>query len=202
MSVKEAALWKTWGGGRKREGREKLWKKFKNLKNICPNVSRDDDKGALTLRNRMQKNVVFAVFLCKIQFCLVVDLFVDLPFFLPKSQIYLPFFWTKLHIYRCRFKPKEHVSFKWKPFFSPPSAAMFGDRTGTGLRQNRRGPSRSTELIFNQDFQGLFIYIIILALGCGDHGGVGEIIMTFRFMKNWGIEKNREMNKQKKKKKR
>lgn len=57
---------------------------------------------------------------------------------------------------------------------------------------DRRGPSRSTELIFNQDFQGLFIYIIILALGCGDHGGVGEIIVTFRFMKNWGMEKKRK----------
>lgn len=44
------------------------------------------------------------------------------------------------------------------------------------------------ELIFNQDFQGLFVYIIILVLCCRDDGELGEIIMTFSFMKI-GIEK-------------
>lgn len=44
--------------------------------------------------------------------------------------------------------------------------------------------SRSTQLIFNQDFQGLYIYIIILVLCCGDQGAVAEIRMTFSFMKH------------------
>lgn len=52
-----------------------------------------------------------------------------------------------------------------------------------------RGLSRSKEFIFNQDFQGLFIYIIILVLCCGYDGELGEIIMTFSFMKNWGKNK-------------
>lgn len=42
------------------------------------------------------------------------------------------------------------------------------------------------ELIFNQDFQGLFIYMIILVLCWGDDGGLGEIRLTISFMKTWG----------------
>lgn len=49
------------------------------------------------------------------------------------------------------------------------------------------------ELIFNQDFQGLFIYIIILVLCRGDDGELGEIIMTLSFMKNWGGKKRKEL---------
>lgn len=124
--------------------------------------------------------------------CLSISIF----FFLPKSQIYLSFFgWSYIFIdedlnLRSIFNLNENHFFPlccdvWRPH---------GDRPAS----DRRGPSRSAELIFNQDFQGLFIYIIILALGCGDHGRVGGIIMTFRFMKNWGIEKKKEMNKQNK----
>lgn len=47
------------------------------------------------------------------------------------------------------------------------------------IKSIHRGLSRSTQLIFNQDFQGLLIYIIIF----GDDGELGEIIMTFSFMK-------------------
>lgn len=53
------------------------------------------------------------------------------------------------------------------------------------IKSIHRGLSRSVELIFNQDFEGLFIYIIILVLCGGDDGGLGQIIMTFSFMKNW-----------------
>lgn len=56
------------------------------------------------------------------------------------------------------------------------------------IKSIHRAPSRSMELIFNQDFQGLFVYIIILVLCCRDDGELGEIIMTFSFMKI-GIEK-------------
>lgn len=159
-------------------------------------MNRDDDKGALTLTKQdAEKCCVCCFFVlheCKIQFCLVVDLFVDLHFFffLPKSQIYLSFFgWSYIFIdedlnLRSIFNLNEN-------HFSPLYCDVWrphGDRPAS----DRRGPSRSAELIFNQDFQGLFIYIIILALGCGDHGRVGGIIMTFRFMKNWGIEKKRK----------
>lgn len=81
---------------------------------------------------------LFVLHECKIHFCLVVDLFVDLHFFLPKSQIYLPFFgWSYIFIdedlnLRSMFHLNEY-------HFFPPSAAMFGDRTGTGLHQTAEG---------------------------------------------------------------
>lgn len=75
-----------------------------------------------------------------------------------------------------------------KPFNAAAVFAASGVKCRPGRRRCiksvHREPSRSVELIFNQDFQGLLIYIIILVLCWGDDGELGEIIMTFSFMKN------------------
>lgn len=99
----------------------------------------------------------FSVMLqCKMQFHAVDDLFCSFVCFF----LWL-FFGRRLriifHLEETKLDLNLRSSFPLNK--SPPCpVAMTG---GGRLASDRRGTSRRAELIFNQDFQGLFIYIII-----------------------------------------
>lgn len=155
-----------WGGNFvKHSERKEMWERAKLKKKkakFCTNVSRRNWESPDTVRRTGECCVCTFRFLSwKIQlhavngqFCCFVCLF--LPFFFFLAAIYLPFGWNYIY---------QHESVDWNlrgcfPLNkSPPCpVAMAG---GGRLASDRRGTSRRAELIFNQDFQGLFIYIII-----------------------------------------